>query len=1261
FTHTWQNSTHLLTSQDGSGAWQRFDQGGNLIGLEIPVRTINGAVDGRLEVDVTTHTATLQRPVPHAPVQFTHTWNNGIHEITELGGTSVYRYDAHGTLVGRQLDAINIHGTADGTLEIDLTAGTGSHVGAGGLRRDWTTLQISPNGDVRLGNAAGDLQRHAPDGRIVEELVIPRDGHGNLGPARIHGRLDGAGNPVLRLEHGGTQVADFRVTQDGTGYRVTNRGTTAHRNDHLVFGPDGALRSERITYLNRDGGGAGTYLQVDHTARTWTWTDAGGTARTGHIQAAPRGPGAPAARPPRYNGSGTVTVKANGDLHLVGADKKPFYSREHLGAGPGTGPGGGHRTLEVFRADSGKRYWHQWAARADGQLGADAGRGTRTFNDLPEGRVWSDQLHGTVWNTTVREYRTAADGGVIRAELQPDGSWQWYRFHKDGQLTLQGNRESLGWGRGWQDIPTTPGGGALAQRYWSAFNWFPKALHYREHTVSPVNGGGYRAGDSYKEFSPQVKDTGTRDALTGGNTLTTVRWAEQRPPQFLWQGTGSVDFRASGLNRGDSRYQVFRWTESNPAGHQVATGVRAVTPDGSFSDFTREGLFVRGTIKLDGGNTIEIGRDVHGTWASLAGNLPAAQPRALPWREITSAKQTVTDGTRHFLGGGRHWVDVRPDPGGGLPHAVRYTGAHGDVTHVHPRNRPTFDPTQAHPNAFSPAVHGETITRNTMGQIVARQEQWWPGQPHTGAAPAPAHTVVHSSGDPHSGTWRWTDDAGGHGTRVSGRNTVGTGAWDDSYHDFQNIGGTHQLVRDLRALDKGRGLYAGRRPDGTWHSEIRDANGNVAANTAATREFWHNRGWQGQPPAGRGQAPWRDVDGTGDIMREFAGGRVRVYDTHARPPGQPVGHGTWTEYDQGGVYRQRVDKGNGVFRETENFHKQWRETDVNGRLLRFRSLSGTVWERGPLRFSIQHAHYSQVGREFEFRGLASEFRGKNRMWRESNRLQYTATNGLVGDFRSSWSRTLQKASLDFTQEFVTDFTVQVLVALAFNNGDLNPQDWYRALVGAAVSSGIKTGNSVLHDRQAFGLKGVKDGLANLDGGKDLNRNPYNHDKHWDNEWAGTENPARWRQASYDYLQGTLAVGFISSFVANAVNAAAFGLPTDYVALHGGTAALAGAWGGAGSLISGAAFGSLRTLGHLLGSGRYFHRGGMPDIGLQFVERFVERTIGTALVLKAANLRPQDNIAVPDAGQVRLVLPTTVLSPFTAFAPVPPPAGFGGAG
>ncbi|MCK9924281.1 hypothetical protein MXD61_20825, partial [Frankia sp. AgPm24] len=75
FTHAWNNNSHLLTSRDGSGSWQRFDQNGNLIGLEMPVRDITGAPGGRLDIDVSAGTATLQRPVPHAPETFTHAWN----------------------------------------------------------------------------------------------------------------------------------------------------------------------------------------------------------------------------------------------------------------------------------------------------------------------------------------------------------------------------------------------------------------------------------------------------------------------------------------------------------------------------------------------------------------------------------------------------------------------------------------------------------------------------------------------------------------------------------------------------------------------------------------------------------------------------------------------------------------------------------------------------------------------------------------------------------------------------------------------------------------------------------------------------------------------------------------------------------------------------------------------------------------------------------------------------------------------------------
>ncbi|MCM3884409.1 hypothetical protein [Frankia sp. R82] len=1259
FGYVWRDEGHLITGPGGDGSWWRFGGVGDAAGFEMPVRNAAGVAAGRLEVDFTEEGARawLHRDGVRGE-ELGYVWQDGHQVMTDQVNGVWSRFDAQGDLAAWRTRATSLHGAADGTAEINLAAQTGNHMHAGGGQRAWNTLAAEEDGVFRLGNAAGDWQRITSDGRIIEESFTLRDARGYLDTTRIHARRDEHGTVTMQLLNadGNSQVPNTSVRWDDNGYRVSHTNTTAHGTDHQVFDLDGTLLSEKIAYLTRKGTSDHTYLQVDHATHTWTRTNAQDVRLAGQAEAQAATARAAQPTPHGYNSGGSVTVKPNGDLQLVGADGTPFYWREHLGPDGA----GGHPVLEVFRDEQGGRYWHQWTGADHGQLGAHTARGTRRFEDLPEGRLWKDYRHRTPWDPAVREYRKAADGGIIRAESRPDGSWRWFRYDKSGALTVEGTRDRLSLGRGWQDIPTAPNAGGVAQRYWSAANLFPDALHYREHAVGRAENGGFEATAAYKEFSPQIKDTGTRETVQNNHTLETVRWAEQRPPQFLWKSLGRVDFHTSGQILGDSRYQVFHWTERTANDVRVADGIRAVTPDGSFSDFTRQGDFVRGAVKLENGNTVEIGRDANGAWASLVDNPNPTGARELNWREIDSNKTFAQGGTRYFLPDGRNWVDVQTHEAGNVPvppQTARYTHADGNVTQiVRPTDRPPFEQAQLQAQPFTPAVTGATITRNTMGQIVSRQERWWADRPPTNGQANPADITVQATGDSRSGDWRWTDEAGRSGIRRSGRNTRWTGAWDDSYQDFHLEPNGQTPIRDLRALDKGRAVFAGRQDDGTWHSEIRDAKGERVGGSTAKREFRHGGQWRERPPAGTDRVRWRDVSTTtGRILRELADGRVRVYVTE-RPKDLPLGSGEWKEYDQGGVFRERVHKGNDVYRESESFHKQWRETDAGGRLLRFRSLSGAVWERGPVRWSIQHAHFTQVGREFEYRGWASEFRGRNRMWRESNRLQYTATDGLIGTFQSSWVQTAQKISLDFAQDFVMDFTVQALVALAFNNGDLNPQDWYRALLGAGVASGVKGLSGLAHDRPGLGLKGKKDGLANVDSGKDFNRNPYNHDKFWDNDWASTENPTRWRQATYDYFVGTIAVGSLSSFVANAVNAAVFGLPHDYIPLHGGQAALAGGWGAAGSLITGSAFGSIRTFGHLLGSGRYFHKGGVPDLFLQFTERFIERTVGAALLLKATGLRPQDNVPAPESATIH-----RVLSPTTVLAPLPLPAGAGGDG
>nr|MDT0664090.1 hypothetical protein [Micromonospora sp. DSM 115978] len=364
-------------------------------------------------------------------------------------------------------------------------------------------------------------------------------------------------------------------------------------------------------------------------------------------------------------------------------------------------------------------------------------------------------------------------------------------------------------------------------------------------------------------------------------------WPGKAIAKTIGSRYGAVDFPHPGAIRGDSRFQVFRWTEKPPAGGaanaggNTVSGVRTVTPEGSISDFTRDGVFVRGTIKLDNGNTVEIGRNnADGKWASLNGTAPAAAAgRTLEWRELDSAKNVVDHGTRHFTGaGGKAWSDVS-HTGNVIRHA---DNAAGDVVTFTGANRPQF---VQHPPAgtghVTPAAGQSSVTRNTMGQIVSRTDTW----PGAGGGAHPVAVTGH--GDVKSGAWSWTDGTT-DGVRVSGRNERWTGSWDDSYRDYTTTPGSlsslgrqdYTLVRDFRSLDNGRSLAAWSDGAGTWHSHKLDADGNVQAGSAAQRQWQNADGtWGNAAPAGKNAAEWRDVDPANPnlVLRESANGRVREY------------------------------------------------------------------------------------------------------------------------------------------------------------------------------------------------------------------------------------------------------------------------------------------------------------------------------------------------------------------------------------------------
>ena len=1105
-------------------------------------------------------------------------------------------------------------GAPDGTLTIyhvadNTHAANSATTAENGFGTDWDRYTANADGTYDLHGPNGALRHYDVQNALVEEhvplrntgtragLVLHADYRGGAPVYAVHDPNGAMPHVNTVAHHGGVRVTDTRAGAGG-GYKSFDRY--------------GVITDERIPVLDRKGGWNQTSYQVDYAAvpggparATWTLVD----DRTGNAFTSTRGMPGNRTRP-AYNAAGDVRVQPNGDLHLIGGDGTPVFMRENPG---------GARGFELFRDGAGKRYWHEFSADGRGFHTEPVNSGTRDFGTEPDAAVYKDVTSG---GRTVRTFRKALDGGTVRADRMPDGTWRWTRFDSRGNETLSGVRTFSPTGDGWTDKAIVNGVEHVAQRQYSRLSFSGTAAHYREYAIDG-GPGAYAVRPNYKEISPQAKDTGS-----ASGPLTATRLSEQRPPHWLWKTTdnlswydktfayffgrkyGALDFPHNGWILGDSRLQVFRWEET--AGGVSTRGVRAVLPDGSSADFTEAGLFARGTTKLETGHAIEVKTDV-----TPPGH--AGPGRALVWKKTDANKQVVDSGFRYYVDD-HDWVEVSdPFANPAVPHPAYQPGVqsitrmsvhdNGDVIEfTDPAHRPTFDPATNAVTAH-PLGDGSSITRNSLGQIVGRTDQW-----HAGTATG--------LGDARTGEWHWTDSTGAAGTRISSRNTRWTGSWDDSYTDFRQVNGQWQIVHDYRSLDKGTSLTAEfDAASNRWRSVYRDARGNEvvdAAHPPGFRQFDHGGGdWREVPPPGKLNAPWRDVHptrldphGNPLVLRQTFDGRVRIYSTTDH-----TGN-AWKEYDDGAVFRERkaAPDGSGLWRETQSWQKQWRETTAAGDLVRYRALSGRVWERSPL------GRWKMVGREFEYHSLTNEFRGYNRSLREVNRREYTVADGAVGHFHGEGHNIGQKALLDFAQDYVLDVVANIIITGAENNWDYTGDDWGKIFLGGALSGGVKTLGGVLHEKSSR-LKGTKDGIANVDGGKDFNRNPYNHDKTWDNEWAGNETPPRWRSTMYDYSVSTLAFGMLGSFVSNTVTAALFGVGSDHVKEYGADALKVGGISALGTLSGGVVVGLPKTIAHQLSSGRLFHRGGVADLTLIFGEKLFEKWSINYKLIPALGLKP----------------------------------------
>ncbi|MBR7831828.1 hypothetical protein KDL01_01065 [Actinospica durhamensis] len=1157
--------------------------------------------------------------------------DNGHFHVTETGpghlpgshvefdgvtGTMNYRRTDLESFNGLHLHEDHINLDPDRHAQTTVRAGDDTIVG----HFDITTPQA---GIIRLTDNRPGLTLDAfaefdsATGTMLTRRIHLQDSSG-LRVHEDHVNLDADGNPTLSvLDGGGADVTRFTParTADGGGVVLTDTAA-AHLGDTRTFDLGGRLTGAHITILTAKGLRTGDHFEVRFTEANGTWT-----GRWTRVDAAVRDPRLPEA----YNGSGAAAIKKNGTLELAGADKTALFTRERLTLG---------QELDVLKFPNGKRQWTSWD---------DAGHltdsGFRRFAN-EDGGVDAKDVDSA--GLTIRQYRVGIDGGLVRGERLPDGTFRWTRFDKDGMPKLAGTRTRPALGAfGWKDTFRTGTGTELAQEHWSAFNLPAHGGHYREHGISGDARAGFGVKPSFKEISQQGKDTGSLEVIGGGHTLGFTRYSEQRIPDFLWKWKtskyGTIDFPTRGFFMGDSRFQVFSWVEKDAHGVEIAHGVRVATPDGSTFDFAGNGLLARSVIKLENGNKIEIGRDADGRWDTFA--LDPARPdlrpaNTLDWREVRGDGTVAQSGIRTFEDD-KTWVDTfRHD---GTDYVARYVTDTGDVVHFTSDIKPRFDPGQARGARFSdvtPTGRIPSITRNSMGQLIGRTDHF----DGRGAGDIVAH------GDPRAGNWSWRDPhTGVDGIRVSGRNTPRSGSWDDSFTDFEAHNGLNFPVRDFRALDKGASIRAWRGADGEWRSAKFDGKGDLDAASTAFREWKNSHGfYQGLPDGLRTPktADWRDYRIVGNqrvVVREAIDGRVRVY-------GDPGQYGTdvWKEYDFGSVWRQRdpvvsritttdaagvatvVQRTN--FLEKESFQKQWRLTDGAGRLLRYRGIRGVVMERDTF------GRWRMVGTEREIRGLVpelNEFRGWNRMIREANRLEFTKEDGAVGTFHASWARISEKTAMDFLQDFLIDVGANIIITGATDGWNFTPGQWGSFFAGGAIRSGVKAGYGVLTETA---LKGFRDGLRNIDGGKDWNRQPYNNDKHWDNEWAGNENPQRWRAGTFDFFIGNTAVPALGSFIATLVTGSTFGFGKEGLTLDGDHLWQAAGLSLAGGLVGGLTFGAVKTFGHLSLSGRWFHQGGLPDLALTFGEKLAIDYLVNDLLANKTGLTGSSIAKIVDAGQ-----------------------------
>ncbi|QQN78579.1 hypothetical protein [Streptomyces sp. XC 2026] len=441
----------------------------------------------------------------------------------------------------------------------------------------------------------------------------------------------------------------------------------------------------------------------------------------------------------------------------------------------------------------------------------------------------------------------------------------------------------------------------------------------------------------------------------------------------------------------------------------------------------------------------------------------------------------------------------------------------------------------------------------------------------------------------------------------------------------------------------------------------------------------------------------------GSIRAWHHDGPPRVREYHAEPPAAGAVGGAaqdlraWKEFDNGIEIRRKVELDDGTFLESDEWTKAWRRyTEIDGTqfVINERTMSGYVYSYDPFgRVSLSGRDVTPgtaggsgalvpggtapapapgsaltpapgttgapatapaattptpttsvppaqlIGRDTNWTGLAAEYRGFSRMYREVNDWQWSRPQFGAGEsqYASFTGKAVRSIAVDMAQEWIIDFLATITITgiiSAATDTEFTWMDVAKAAFGATIAAGVKGTFSLGHFSQSRGGT-WKVGNSQVDAGNPFTRRP--NDDNWGSEYAGIEKITRWRSGTYDYGVA-IGSGLIGGFISGAASAAIFGVKDsegNLVKLTGTDALLEGAGAALGGLIGGVSIGAGRTaLIHNM-SGRWYHRQGALDIfGIPFLGKLGDK--GFAFGFMGGWLREQFDrdwyTAAADAGE-----------------------------